>query len=608
MKNLKKHNNFILSVVLTLFVVGVVFAASYSKNTQSVRSIASDFTDAYVTRQGTKFYLDGKEFRFVGFNLFDTLGSGTSPYSCLTANGWFPKMSDQELSDALTTMKIQTGATVLRFWAFQKYTKNGTDFSSFDKVIKLAKDKGFKVLPVLDDGPGYCTEPGGGGNNHMAKWQYQSDTWYTAGYKIVNSGYPISYREYVQKIVTRYKDEPTIFGWMMMNEADTSKKDVVNGRNTTVLVRFAQDIGGLIKSIDKNHLVTVGTQSNGASGGTGQDFIDLYGLSVVDFAEVHDWGYWGNDNEAIPGGIKNADGTMSLPDPLSADCLKTYLAKIGCSFAQAIQIVKKPVIVGESGIAATDTATRAKRATLIDNKMKAFFDAGGAGYLYWQWNKVVDTQHYDVLATTNDPLLPVMKKYAGLEIIPSTTPNPTAAPTVTPTLVPTKTPIATATPKSTTTPVATVVPTRTPSPTTRPTTQPTVKPTATPSPTPTNTSAVLDAKTMQVTSGKYVITSDTLGLLTNATAKGTISGPIKKIVINARAQTCLGYPHIIVKIDGSFVLDTNITNTNLTDYTTNDLSYLKLGTGSHNIEVNYNNDASFVFCDRNVYLSQIKAQ
>lgn len=380
-----------------------------------VRVRAAD-VDAFVTRQGTKFYLSGNEFKFVGFNLFDAAGSGTSPYSCVETNGWFAKMTDKELDTAMKEMKSKTGASVLRFWAFQKYTKGGTDWSGMDKVLRLAKENGLKVLPVLDDGPGYCTEPGGGGNNHMEKWKYQSDTWYTAGYKTVTAPYTISYRDYVKAIVTKYKDEPTILGWMMMNEADTSKQ-VVNaqGKAQAATIGFANDIGPLIKSIDTKHLLTVGTQSNGASGGSGQDFIDLYGLSFIDFSEAHDWGYWGNDQEAIPGGIKNADGTMSLPNPTSTECLKQYQSKVGCSLAQSIQIIQKPIVMGESGIAAVTETERQTRAVLMDKKMKAFFDNGGAGYVYWQWNKVLDSQHYDALQGSNDPLFPIMKKYAGYQ-------------------------------------------------------------------------------------------------------------------------------------------------------------------------------------------------
>jgi mannan endo-1,4-beta-mannosidase len=129
---------------------------------QPQQSFALTDAESFVTRQGKQFYLNGNEFKFVGFNLFDAAGAGNSPYSCPATNGWFPKYTDQELDTAMKEMRAKTGTTVLRFWAFQKYTNGGTDWSGIDKVINLARQNGLKVMPVLEDGPGYCTEPGGG--------------------------------------------------------------------------------------------------------------------------------------------------------------------------------------------------------------------------------------------------------------------------------------------------------------------------------------------------------------------------------------------------------------------------------------------------------------
>lgn len=557
---------------------------SNQQSEQDSRSKASS-PEGFVTRAGTKFYLNGQVFTFVGFNLFDAAGaSANSPYSCLGTNKWFPKFTEQELDLSLKQMKEMAGATVLRFWAFQKYTNGGTDFSGIDTVIKLAKANGFKVLPVLEDGPGYCTEPGGGGNGHIEKWKYQGDTWYTEGYKIPNAPYTLSYRDYVKTIVTRYKDEPTILGWMMVNEADTSKK--VDGKSP--LVAFAKDIGGLMKSIDPHHLITVGTQSNGASGGTGQDFLDVYGLDIIDFTEGHDWGYWGNDAEAIPGGIKNSNGTMSLPNPLSPDCLKTYQAKIGCSLAQSVLLLKKPYVMGEAGIAAADNVSRDRRAKLMDQKMGAFFSNGGAGYVYWQWNHVVDSQQYDVLPNTNDPLLAVMKKYSGFEIDALPLPTSTIIPIPTSTLKPTAT--------------------KTPTPTKPTAISP--QPSATPTKPPTGVSAKLEGENMSGTGQIITEQNGTKSLLMaiNGTAKGQLSGPIKRLTIKTKADLCQGYPHINVKIDGNFVLDQNVMSTTYTDYQSINFSFMNLKDSLHTIEVIYNNDTQTQTCNKNVYIDSITGQ
>lgn len=98
--------------------------------------------------------------------------------------------------------------------------------------------------------------------------------------------------------------------------------------------------------------------------------------------------------------------------------------------------------MGEVGIAASDATSRQKRAELLKNKIQVFFQHNGAGYMYWQWNKVRDSQQYDVLLNTNDPLLPLFKEYADrFSITPTVSayiPNPTSVPTSIPTAVPTR--------------------------------------------------------------------------------------------------------------------------------------------------------------------------
>lgn len=611
-KNSLKTNGISASVLLVLLLGVAVISASVlffrQMNSTDPRSDASTPANSFVQRRGSQFYLADQEFIFVGFNLFDAAGSGDSPYSCLQTNGWWQKFSNAEIDAALKSMKAETGATVLRFWAFQTYTKGGTDYSGIDKLIRLAKLNGFKIMPVFEDGPGYCTEPGGGGNNRMDKWKYQSDSWYTEGYKVANAPYTLSYRDYVQQFVTRYKDEPTIFGWMLVNEADTSRK-VMNdsGKLVSALVPFAKDMSEVVKSIDSNHLVTVGTQSNGASGATGQDFIDVYSLPSIDFAEAHDWGYWGNDAESIVGGIRNADGTMSLPDPLSAECLKTYQAKIGCTLAQAEKIIQKPMVIGESGITARDTAARQRRAEQIDAKMRDFFANGGDGYLYWQWNKVVDSQGYDVLPGTNDPLLAVMKKYAGLSLsadVTVATPSPLVA-----SLLPSP---ATPRPMPTRIPVASVSPiTRvSPNPTAKPPSAPSPRPSIPPSPPPATTQ--IEGEALTADAQKSTIITDSgvtaLRLDSNTTATGMIQGPIKQLTLVARPTFCLGQPHLNIKLNGQYIMDFNVTKAGFNEYYSRDVSRIANNAQSYKVEIMYNNDAKFVTCDRSVMIDVVRAK
>ncbi len=355
-------------------------------------------TNGYVSRSGSQLILNGKPFKFVGFNLFDA--AATDFYKC---GGW-ARYSDSELDSALGYMHDQAGVRVLRVWMYQTYTKSGTDWTGTDKIINLAKKHDIKLIAALEDGPGYCTT----GSSGAAKWQYQGDTYYTAGYKSLYGSAAKSYREYAPLVAAHYKNEPTIMAWDLINEPDTSAK---NAAGKSVLVDFVADMGALIKAADPNHLLSYGGQSNGVSGATGADYISVNSSPYIDFGEIHNYHYQDSDSNPLPG---SSDG-HTLPNPNSSQCLVQYQPNnmIACSIAQAIQVVRKPVIIGESGIAASDDASRQSRAQYFDAKMKASFDNGVSGYLVWQFNKVVDSEQFDVLQSTSDPLIAVMKRYAN---------------------------------------------------------------------------------------------------------------------------------------------------------------------------------------------------
>ncbi len=384
------------ALLVALVVAGLVTAMSTPRSAESgAARTTSPLASQWVTRAGTQLRLGGKPFRFVGFNFYEAAASAA--YQCAP----WTRYSAAELDAAMGQMHDQAGATVLRFWAYQTYTQGGTDFSPVDRVIAAARRHGMRVIPVLEDGPDNCTT----GKRGLAKSVVEGGTWYLSGYRQPFGTATLSYRDYVARVVSHYRDDPTILGWMMMNEAETRSRDDM-GRSA--VVDFATDIGSLIKSIDPRHLVTVGTQGNGAPGVSGTDFLSIYQLPTIDFAEVHDWASYGSDTTALPG---SADG-HTLPAVTSPGC-DGMTGRIACSFSYALTVLHKPIIIGEAGIAADDTPSRARRSDLLTAKMHAAFAAGASGYLVWQWNHVLDSEHYDVLPDTGDPLLPAMRRTAS---------------------------------------------------------------------------------------------------------------------------------------------------------------------------------------------------
>ena len=116
-----------------------------------------------------------------------------------------------------------------------------------------------------------------------------------------------AFKRYVEAIVTRYKDSPTIFGWELANEPRCGADGVRNlprspaGCNPTVIGEWIDDMSTYIKSLDPDHLVTWGGEGgfnepenpdwayNGADGG---DFDHELTLANIDFGVFHSYPDW----------------------------------------------------------------------------------------------------------------------------------------------------------------------------------------------------------------------------------------------------------------------------------------------------------------------------
>ena len=372
-----------------MWVAALVVVAVVAALVTAVLRSGSEPQDDFVARDGSKLTVGGAPFRFVGFNLYDAAASDI--YSCSPST----RLDDADLDDAMESVR-DSGGTVVRFWAYQTYTAGGTDFSGVDRVIGAARAHGLRVLPVLEDGPGDCST----GQSGVPLAEVDQGRWYTVGYRQPLGSAAVSYRRYVALLTHHYRDEPTILAWSLVNEAETGIRD---GEGRSVLVDFARDVAAVAHAADRRHLVTLGTQANGAVGASGADFAAIYGLAGMDLTEVHDWGRYGGDDQAMPGAP--ADGRLPTPD----QCQATD-AKIACSFALARQL-DKPVVVGEAGIAATDDAGRSRRARQFSAKISAAFEAGASGYVVWQLNRI-DTDTYGVAIAGSDPLYGVLRTAA----------------------------------------------------------------------------------------------------------------------------------------------------------------------------------------------------
>ena len=197
----------------------------------------------------------------------------------------------------------------------------------------------------------------------------------------------VSYRDWVTQIVTRYRTSPTILAWQLMNEAEVKASDgTCPPDGAAVLKSWAADVSGLIKSIDPNHLVSLGTLGSGQCGTSWNEYKDVHSLPAIDLCEYHDYG---SPLVPMPG------------DPFN-----------GLAFRlQQCNELNKPLFVGETGIIPNEVGgTLEARARAFDDKLRAQFTAGVVGELAWAWSALGSTlDNYDIGAA--DPTLRVFDRY-----------------------------------------------------------------------------------------------------------------------------------------------------------------------------------------------------
>ncbi len=182
----------------------------------------------FVKRAGTKLVLKGKPYRFTGLNIYNANSRG----EC-----WYAMSSGPTLSQSLEA--IGPGKEAFRAWFFQSLATTGgqRDWRAFDHTLSVARAHGVKVIATLTNQWGDC-EAGG----------YKADSWYTNGYKQLDPGGVTSYRKWVAQVVSRYRNNPTILAWQLINEAEVKPSRDVSGCSpnpAATLKSFATDVSGL---------------------------------------------------------------------------------------------------------------------------------------------------------------------------------------------------------------------------------------------------------------------------------------------------------------------------------------------------------------------------
>lgn len=326
----------------------------------------------FVYRDGSRLYLDGEPYRFVGVNM--PWPNNRQPGGC------GPPVTVAPLEKALDRVSRSVNAARVWFFQSQATVDGARDWTAFDETLRAIAERDLKVIVTLADQAGSCADPGG----------FKDIDWYESGYaNAVSPGFPQTYRDYVRDVVARYADRPEVLAWQLINEAsvDTPGVGCADERAAAeILRRWTDDMAGLVRAIDPNHLISLGTGLQGGCGyavdddPTRSSYRYVHASPEVDLCEYHDYNV--------------AEVPLFVLQQQEMDTC----ADLGKAF-----------FVGEIGIPSADP----RRPELLDAKLAAQFghENPSQGALVWHLGGPAVGMCDQYCLGARDPVLDVLERY-----------------------------------------------------------------------------------------------------------------------------------------------------------------------------------------------------
>ncbi|MDX2297031.1 MULTISPECIES: cellulase family glycosylhydrolase [Streptomyces] len=403
----------------TALLLAVVLALAGLLAARPAPAVADD-ADSFVTRCGIRFCLDGREYFIAGANAYDmfTFGSGSGDTET--------RYMDKARIDAHVARMVADGVDVALVWMFSHESWHGFEeregefneqqYAAFDYVIESAKAHGLRLIPVFEN----YWEAYGGIDTRL-RWEGLSGGGPARAAFFDQNRCPgcfTSYKNSVSHALNRtnhysgvkYKDEPAIFAWELMNEPRYEGQSAAENVDGTTLRAWVDEMGAFVKSIDPNHLLGAGTEGHGTKYGFGGDsgnpFVHTQKSPYIDFASAHPYPteHWAD---------------LSIEE--TKDLVRAWIR-------DSHEVVGKPFFMGEFNVHNVD------RALWWREIYTAFEEAGGDGSaLWWYQDRGIDgkfgvSQGASELAVFHAH----SDRMAAKSGLPGSTPSPTPTDPATP--------------------------------------------------------------------------------------------------------------------------------------------------------------------------------
>ena len=237
-------------------------------------------------------------------------------------------------------------------------------FRGLDVFLDELARRGIRAVMVLNN---YWEWTGGFGqyvrwsDNSQIPDRIANSSLYSAFIQYVNRFYgcascQTNYRAHINTVVNRvntvngrrYRDDPVIFSWQLANEPRDYPSNWVG------------DTAQYIKSLDPNHMVSVGSEGTWASNTTGTAatnfFLTTHQSQYIDYATCHIW--------VEPWGMYNANDSSAAMLPTATNFATAYLRDHDTLARQ----LGKPLVLEEFGLARDGWAGRQIRPGLAGHE------------------------------------------------------------------------------------------------------------------------------------------------------------------------------------------------------------------------------------------------
>jgi mannan endo-1,4-beta-mannosidase len=364
------------SILIAAFIfmggAGIFLAAQSERGRQRARP-------GFVTTSGTRFRVDGQPFRFVGAN----------------AAIMYRDEDRARMPETLRTA-AENGISVIRVWAFGEGGEDSTVKSVGRDREDWPRQHPFRLAPGQWNEEAFVHLDrvlAEAARNHLRVQLCLTNWWrdtggvtqylYWAGIRdAADANFPYGinveralqfytnaetrrlYREHVERIVTRrntvtgvlYRDDPTIMGYELMNEAQAPTARWAERR------AWVAEMSAYIKSLDPDHLVAPGTWGY-RNALERREWLEEHKLPSIDYCDVHNY---------------PRDDLDTFVD--SPQALQEFID----NRAAASFYIDKPLVIGEFGM-----SPDGYKGFSAAQWFRAYFEAAArdrvGGAMFWIW-------------------------------------------------------------------------------------------------------------------------------------------------------------------------------------------------------------------------------